>query len=101
MLIQRKLKVVVFFSKDIFKIIYNIKYSLDLKDECIKKFWSLNLDEPNKAKNEAKKQMIFSQVKDCVGELFKCFEHEPTVFQPLNNGFELYGLDFLVDENLG
>jgi len=59
------------------------------------------LDEPCPVKNKTKKDLIFSQIRDCVGDLFKCFENEPTVFQPLNNAFELYGLDFLVDENLG
>ena len=43
--------------------------------------------------------MIFDQIKNCVSELFKCFVCEPTVFQPLPNAFEIYGLDFLVDEN--
>lgn len=71
------------------------------EDECIKKFWELNLDTTCVVENKRRKDLIFGQVKDCVGELFKCFENEPTVFQPLANAFELYGLDFLVDENLG
>jgi hypothetical protein len=58
------------------------------------------LDEPDDLKNQAKKELVFGQIKECVGSLFKCFESEPTVFQPLKNAFELYGLDFLVDENL-
>lgn len=71
------------------------------EDECIKKFWSLSLDETDVDQNEKKKQHIFGQILECVGELFKCFENEPTVFQPLSNAFELYGLDFLVDADLG
>ena len=34
-----------------------------------------------------------------VRELFRCFENEYTVFSPMTNCFELYGLDFLVDES--
>lgn len=70
------------------------------EDQCIKKFWALDMDEPDARKNQAKKEHIFAQIKDCVGSLFQCFDNEPTVFQPLTNAFELYGLDFLVDEGL-
>jgi len=34
------------------------------------------------------------------GELFRAFHAEPTVFAPLSNCFELYGIDFLVDQQL-
>lgn len=33
-------------------------------------------------------------------ELFKAFENEYTVFAPMNNCFEVFGLDFMVDEDL-
>ena len=69
------------------------------ENEAVKRFWSLNFDESDSAKNEEKKAMIFTQIKSCVGELFECMQCEPTVFQPLANAFELYGLDFLVDES--
>jgi len=59
------------------------------------------MDETCPIKNMEKKNLIFSQIRECVGDLFKCFENEPTVFQPLSNAFELYGLDFLVDDSLG
>jgi len=68
--------------------------------ECVKKFWSLCFDESEPEKNLVKQTHVFDQIKDCVGELFECLLHEPTVFQPVKNAFELYGLDFLVDENL-
>jgi tubulin---tyrosine ligase len=67
--------------------------------DAVKRFWSLNFDESNEEKNLQKKNIIFDQIKNCVSELFKCFLCEPTVFQPLPNAFEIYGLDFLVDEN--
>jgi hypothetical protein len=59
------------------------------------------MDETCPIKNMEKKNLIFSQIRQCVGDLFKCFENELTVFQPLSNAFELYGLDFLVDDSLG
>ena len=33
-------------------------------------------------------------------ELFKAFENEYTVFAPMTNCFEIFGLDFMVDEEL-
>ncbi|RMZ95724.1 tubulin tyrosine ligase [Brachionus plicatilis] len=67
------------------------------EEECIKRFWDLDFDE-NKDKSAQKKNSIFAQIKYCVGEIFNCLHHEPTVFQPLENAFELYGFDFLIDE---
>lgn len=49
--------------------------------------------------NHEVKNAIYEQIKRCVAELFDCFSCEPTVFQPLDNAFEIYGLDFLVDRN--
>jgi tubulin--tyrosine ligase len=68
--------------------------------ECVKRFWLLNLDESDPVKNELKLNFIYDQVKECVGKIFECLYHEPTVFQPLENAFELYGFDFLVDQNM-
>lgn len=67
--------------------------------DAVKRFWSLNFDESSQEKNFQKQSLIFDQIKNCVKELFECFICEPTVFQPLPNAFEIYGLDFLVDEN--
>ena len=36
----------------------------------------------------------------CLDEVFRAAERQPAVFQPLGNCFELYGLDFLLDEDL-
>lgn len=44
--------------------------------------------------------IIKRQIHEITGELFKAFENEYTVFAPMPNCFELYGLDFLVDEDL-
>lgn len=40
---------------------------------------------------------IYSQVHSITGELFKAFENEYTIFCPMTNCFEIYGLDYLVD----
>lgn len=42
------------------------------------------------------KKDIFS----ITNELFNAFDNEYTVFAPMNNCFEVFGLDFMVDENL-
>jgi len=41
---------------------------------------------------------VRGQVHRITGELFRAFENEYTVFAPMPNCFELYGLDFMVDE---
>ncbi|CAF0703576.1 unnamed protein product [Brachionus calyciflorus] len=68
--------------------------------DCVKRFWNLKFDEKDEVNNQTIKNSIFSQIKICVGEIFNCLHHEPTMFQPLENAFELYGFDFLIDENL-
>lgn len=70
--------------------------------ECVKRFWDLDLTEEGRSDvelNHELKNVVYEQVKKCVGELFECMAYEPTVFQPLSNAFELYGLDFLIDSN--
>lgn len=41
-----------------------------------------------------------SQIHDITAELFAAYENEYSVFCPMQNCFELYGLDFLVDEDM-
>ena len=43
---------------------------------------------------------ILSDVHAITAELFAAFENEYTVFAPMANCFEVYGLDFMVDEQL-
>jgi tubulin--tyrosine ligase len=75
------------------------------ESECVKRFWDLRLAEGNGHDTEDQeltidvKNAVYEQIKRCVAELFECFSCEPTVFQPLENAFELYGLDFLIDRN--
>jgi hypothetical protein len=42
---------------------------------------------------------IFEQIKLILNDLFTGLHNEITVFQPLKNAFEIYGFDFLIDEN--
>jgi tubulin--tyrosine ligase len=78
----------------------NIEKMNKLESECVKRFWELDFGEnDNEDFNNHKKILIFNQIKDCVREIFECLSNEPTVFQPLENAFELYGFDFLVDQN--
>ena len=43
---------------------------------------------------------IRTQIHQITAELFRAFENEYTVFAPMPQCFELFGLDFLVDEHL-
>jgi tubulin--tyrosine ligase len=61
-------------------------------------------ERPDLAPSREKANDVIAKIKDDVysitNELFKAFENEYTVFAPMNNCFEIYGLDFMVDEDL-
>eukprot|EP00596_Hydrurales_sp_CCMP1899_P010538 CAMPEP_0119046506 /NCGR_PEP_ID=MMETSP1177-20130426/47095_1 /TAXON_ID=2985 /ORGANISM="Ochromonas sp, Strain CCMP1899" /LENGTH=327 /DNA_ID=CAMNT_0007019755 /DNA_START=514 /DNA_END=1497 /DNA_ORIENTATION=- len=61
-------------------------------------------ERPDLAPTREKATDVTSKIKDDIysitNELFKAFENEYTVFAPMNNCFEIYGLDFMVDEDL-
>jgi tubulin--tyrosine ligase len=44
---------------------------------------------------------IHEQMRLTLRDLFAALHSEPTVFLPVPNGFELYGVDFLIDEHQG
>ena len=44
---------------------------------------------------------IRDQIHGVVRDLFTAYENEYSIFCPMPNCFELYGLDFLVDDDLG
>lgn len=69
------------------------------ESDCIKEFWSLIFDEIDQERNNRLKNQIFDQIKSVVGSVFECLSCEKIVFQPLENAFELYGFDFVVDSN--
>ena len=43
---------------------------------------------------------IRSEIHVVTEELFTSFENEYTIFAPMSNCFEIYGLDFMIDNNL-
>ncbi|RYY68086.1 hypothetical protein EON63_25175, partial [archaeon] len=43
-------------------------------------------------------QDISEQIHTITGELFACYENEYSVFAPMSHCFEVYGLDFMVDD---
>lgn len=45
-------------------------------------------------------QRIREDIHAITNQLFSAYENEYTVFAPLSNCFELYGLDFLIDDQL-
>lgn len=60
------------------------------ESELVKEFWTLEgLD----------KEKIFEQIKMITQEIFTGLHHETPIFQPLKNAFEIYGFDFLINEN--
>ena len=63
------------------------------EDELVKEFFSLaGIDDATRMK-------IFEQIRSIVKAIFGGLHHERTIFQPLRNAFEIYGFDFLVDDN--
>jgi tubulin--tyrosine ligase len=66
----------------------------DFKEEdVVKEFWDLDCE-------QEKLDNIFDQMKVILADVFEAVVNEASVFQPLPNCFEIYGFDFLVDENL-
>ena len=68
------------------------------KDSAVHQFWSL--DEKSMAPQW--RDNVFTQICAVTGEVFEAAAREQMVhFQVLPNAFEIFGVDFLVDENLG
>ncbi|CAF0804297.1 unnamed protein product [Rotaria sp. Silwood1] len=63
------------------------------EDDLVKEFFTLeNID------NDIRLN-IFEQIKLIIKDIFTGLHNEITIFQPLKNAFEIYGFDFLIDEN--
>lgn len=60
------------------------------EDELVKEFWTLE---------GINHEKIFEQIKMITQEIFTGLHPEISVFQPLKNAFEIYGFDYLIDEN--
>ncbi len=54
---------------------------------------------PTKEDSENKVKQIMQQMKEIVHDLFQSYENEYSVFTPMTNCFELFGLDFMIDED--
>lgn len=55
---------------------------------------------PTETAAKACTNRILDDVHRITTELFAAFENEYTVFSPMTNCFELFGLDFMIDEEL-
>ncbi|EFC47365.1 tubulin tyrosine ligase [Naegleria gruberi] len=74
-----------------------VKESDFKESESVKLFW--NLANEDSTISTSQLEHIFQQVKDVTGEMFDAVSGE-LAFMPLPHCFELFGLDFLVDEDL-
>ncbi|KAK4198615.1 tubulin-tyrosine ligase [Triangularia verruculosa] len=63
-------------------------------NDSVHRFWDL----PSSDLADGKKEKIWEQVKAVTGEVFEAAAREMMIhFQPLEQGFEVWGVDFLVD----
>lgn len=66
------------------------------KDPLVVPFWEL------KGFEEKDKAAVFEKVKEITGDLFRAATSVDRInFQPLDNAYEVFGVDFLVNEDLG
>lgn len=54
---------------------------------------------PTKEESERKVREIVQQMKSIVHDLFQTYENEYSIFTPMTNCFEVFGLDFMIDED--
>jgi tubulin--tyrosine ligase len=71
------------------------------REGSVQLFWDLDNELPNLNKSkESWKDGAFSQICAITGEVFEAASRGMMVhFQPLPNAFELFGLDFMIDEH--
>ncbi|KAK4677066.1 hypothetical protein QC764_0066920 [Podospora pseudoanserina] len=63
-------------------------------NDSVRRFWDLSADDLP----DGQKERIWEQVRSVTGEVFEAAAREMMVhFQPLEQGFEVWGVDFLVD----
>ncbi|KAG1346107.1 hypothetical protein G6F62_003949 [Rhizopus arrhizus] len=61
-----------------------------VESESVNLFWELDIE---------KKEEIFEQMKDILADVFDACTSEMTTFQAIPNAFELFGIDFLIDQD--
>jgi len=64
----------------------------------VKLFWDLSSSKEENEIGENDLEMIFNQIKLILHDCFDSIANEVTQFMPLENAFELFGFDFLVDQ---
>lgn len=70
------------------------------REGAVQKFWDLPSVTATSSLPETWKDAVFSQICSITGEIFEAAAKGMMVhFQTLPNAFEVFGLDFLVDEN--
>lgn len=71
------------------------------REGSVRLFWDLDETPSNSVKSKGHwKEDVFSQICAITGEVFEAASRGMMVhFQPLPNAFELFGLDFMVDEH--
>ncbi|CAG8514253.1 7022_t:CDS:2 [Ambispora leptoticha] len=75
-----------------------------VESDQVKLFWDLSDNDHDEHKNTngvTKEDLlaIFNQIKKILSECFEAVVSEVTQFMPMENAFELFGFDFLVDVN--
>ncbi|KAI9277659.1 tubulin-tyrosine ligase family-domain-containing protein [Sporodiniella umbellata] len=61
-----------------------------VESDSVKLFWDLPIEN---------KEVMFDQMKLILADVFDACTSEMTTFQAIPNAFELFGVDFLIDEN--
>ncbi|KAG2171369.1 hypothetical protein INT43_009030 [Umbelopsis isabellina] len=66
-----------------------------VEDESVRLFWDLK----NEGVAEEDLESMFQQMQTVLGDIFDACTSEMTTFQAMPNAFELYGVDFLIDQD--
>ncbi len=88
-----------------------VKTLRELPDILLAEYPNMKLDEEGGAASHGtsdqqanKKNLILKKIKSqlhaILHDLFQSYENEYSIFLPMSNCFELFGLDFLIDEDL-
>ena len=70
-----------------------------VEEESVQMFWDLTDNSGHTGVDSAILHSVFDQVKSITAQVFEATSSEATMFQALPNAFEIFGLDFLVDDD--
>jgi hypothetical protein len=68
------------------------------EEDAVRLFFDLLDRSGDEEKSKAQWGKVFEAIKQVSGEVFRAAASESTMFQPLPNAFELFGLDFVIDD---